>query len=175
MKKRIFILCFLISAFFTGCFLFDDSETLPDKTETGKNSFGCFVNGRLVQIRHTQLSRAETQGDFFFLRFSNTVGNQLYADPIKNFSFKITKDILENVSYDLTNIDLYNVKYTDFIDATPNCVYNTTDVTTGTITFSKIDRAKYIISGTFEFEASTQNCLDIKVTDGRFDMKYFPY
>ncbi|KOY52486.1 hypothetical protein I602_2046 [Polaribacter dokdonensis DSW-5] len=155
--------------------MFDDTETLPEKTETGKNSFGCFVNGRLVQIRHTQLSRAETQGNFFFLRFSNTVDNQLYADPIKNFSFKITKDILENVSYDLTNIDLYNVQYTDFIDAKPNCIYNSSDITKGTITFSKIDRTKYIISGTFEFEGSTQNCVDIKVTDGRFDMKYFPY
>lgn len=155
--------------------LFDDSETLPDKKETGKKSFGCFVSGRLVQIRHTQLSKAETHGEFFFLRFLNTVGNQLYADPIKNFSFKITKDILENVSYNLTNIDLFNMKYTDFIDATPNCQYKTIDVTKGTITFSKIDRVKYNISGTFEFEASTQNCIDIKVTDDRFDMKYFPY
>ena len=99
----------------------------------------------------------------------------MYADPIKNFSFKITKDILENVSYNLTNIDLFNMKYTDFIDATPNCQYKTIDVTKGTFTFSKIDRVKYNISGTFEFEASTQNCIDIKVTDDRFDMKYFPY
>ena len=174
--RKVKIVCFLILLpLLSSCFLFDDAETLPDKTETGRNSFGCYVNGELVQIRHTQLSRAETQGDFFFIRFSNTVDNQLYADPLKNFSFRITKKIEEDVAYDLTDIDFYNVTYTDFIDAQPNCTYQKTDVIKGNITFSKIDRINYIISGTFEFEASTQNCVAINVTEGRFDMKYYPY
>jgi hypothetical protein len=48
---------------------------------------------------------------------------------------------------------------------------NWTTHTMGTF-FSKIDRTNYILSGTFEFSAVTENCDTVKITDGRFDVHY---
>ena len=75
-----------------------------------------------------------------------------------------------NQQYDLTGQARF------FVDPNPQvgCQYNFVNTYEGSITFSKIDRVNYTISGTFEFSTVTDNCVDMKITNGRFDMRYIP-
>ncbi|WP_418602422.1 hypothetical protein [Hwangdonia sp.] len=75
-----------------------------------------------------------------------------------------------NEEYDLTG------KARFFVDPNPQlgCHYDFQDSYQGNLIFSKIDRVNYFISGTFSFSTITNNCEDIKITEGRFDMKYIP-
>lgn len=40
---------------------------------------------------------------------------------------------------------------------------------------TNLDRTDYIVPGTFEFKTATQDCDIIQVSDGRFDLHYYPY
>ena len=43
----------------------------------------------------------------------------------------------------------------------------------GSISFSKIDESNKILSGTFWFNIKTDYCDTLKITDGRFDIRYY--
>lgn len=43
----------------------------------------------------------------------------------------------------------------------------------GKLFLTKIDTFQKIISGTFQFSIKTDFCDTLKITDGRFDIKYF--
>ena len=61
-----------------------------------------------------------------------------------------------------------------FMTLTPSCDYSR-DPTTyrrGTLSISKFDLSSQIVSGIFEFTLAKPNCDTIKVTDGRFDVKF---
>jgi hypothetical protein len=79
------------------------------------------------------------------------------------------------IEYDLTNAGIYKLQYIEYLNDMPNCIYEPENITSGTLTFSNIDRINHIVSGTFEFETVTQDCDTIRVTDGRFDLRYYPY
>ncbi len=178
MKKIFGGLLIIILAF--GCSIFDDDpkseiEKLPEITQTGEWSFGCLVNGQAVRLRNSLLMRAETQQDVFIIRFSNTVNNRLWAENLKRFEFRMTGPLEIDIEYDLTDTNSYKIQYVDYINDTPNCIYEPEQIMSRTLIFSNIDRTDYIVSGTFEFETATQNCDTIRITDGRFDLHYYPY
>ena len=61
------------------------------------------------------------------------------------------------------------------------CAFETTNASGGILNIHYFDADKYIISGTFEFTAvlneqdSGHGCRNtVRVTDGRFDIKYIP-
>lgn len=54
------------------------------------------------------------------------------------------------------------------------CFYEYENTYEGYVKFSKIDTNNYIISGTFEFSTVTEDCDTIRITNGRFDMRYIP-
>jgi hypothetical protein len=62
------------------------------------------------------------------------------------------------------------------VDTNPQlgCQYEFEDTYQGAIIFTKIDTVNFIISGTFEFSTVTENCENINITNGRFDLKYIP-
>jgi len=73
--------------------------------------------------------------------------------------FNITKDIK------LSSIDM--------IAKSIDCEYSTSTNYEGKLIVSHFDQTKWIISGTFEFEAYSNDCqATVKVTDGRFDLNY---
>jgi hypothetical protein len=177
MIKKIGIL--LILLVLNSCSIFDEPETeiekLPPITQTGRWSFGCLVNGKAVRITNSSLMRAETQQDVFIIRFTNTIDNKLWAENLKQFEFRMTDPLEIGIEYDLTNAGIYKLQYIEYLNDMPNCIYEPENITSGSLTFSNIDRTNHIVSGTFEFETVTQDCDTIRVTDGRFDLHYYPY
>ncbi|PQJ74296.1 hypothetical protein BTO13_02970 [Polaribacter gangjinensis] len=164
-----------------NCSLFDfeprtEIGKLPPITNTGRFNFGFLLNGNAVRVTNSQLMRAETRQDFFLLSFSKTIDGRLYSEESKRLEFILPKNDLEvGVNYDLSNSNIHKVIYTEFENYTIKCKYESKDIIKGNLILSNIDRKNYIISGTFEFEALNANCESIIVTNGRFDMYYFPY
>jgi hypothetical protein len=174
-KNRILLILLVLNS----CSIFDEPETgvekLPPITQTGRWSFGCLENGKAVRITNSSLMRAETQQDVFIIRFTKTVDNKLWAENLKQFEFRMTDPLEIGIEYDLTNAGIYKLQYIEYLNDMPNCIYEPENITSGTLTFSNIDRINHIVSGTFEFETVTQDCDTIRVTDGRFDLRYYPY
>lgn len=65
-------------------------------------------------------------------------------------------------------------KYTKQIEEGITCFYEYGHTYEGFVKFSKIDTNNYIISGTFEFSTVNEQCDTVRITNGRFDMRYTP-
>jgi len=172
MKKQFYtktlLFLFLISIILVNqsCELFDDDDTkeqLPEATQSGKNTFGFLLNGEIVNIRNTSNQTAIYQGGF--IQFG---AGGVYIVAIDPFS--------TDMPYEFGDIGAgtSRARYTAKVSENSFCAYEYSDTFQGSVTFTKIDKVNYIISGIFEFSTKKDGCEDIKITNGRFDLKYIP-
>ncbi|WP_286743740.1 hypothetical protein [Roseivirga sp. UBA1976] len=177
MKKK--LLFILILAFgLTSCDLLkvgdaDKEPQLPPITNTGQNTFGAKVNGKIMVVNDIVKLTAIHQ----FPDALNIGGG--YIDPKKNIDQRIQMSINgEEVKVGTYEISSQNTDTREFayIDDASNCIYlksfNSSTKYEGTLEIVYLDRANTIISGIFSFRISVDGCQDINVTDGRFDLKY---
>ncbi len=129
-------------------------EVLPAETQTGKQTFGCLVNG-VIWLPKSQSLRpgltASIQFDILSIRAFK--GKEAISLTLRNFK---TAD-----NYSLANDD--NGYGNGEID------YKCEE---GLITITKYDKQLNIISGTFNFNAKDKAGNIINVKDGRFDLNY---
>lgn len=164
-KTSLYFLLFAI-LFLSSCDLFNDDDTpdqLPEATQTGANTFGFKVNGETINITNTSGQTAIYQGGG--IQFGAGGVYIVALDPFKTDVSYDFKDIGEGTS---------RAKYTKKISENTFCLYEYGNTYKGYVTFTKIDKVNYIISGIFEFSTKTDDCQDIKITEGRFDMRYIP-
>lgn len=140
----------------------DPINQLPQPTQTGENTFGYLVNGEAIDVSNTRKITAIYQQNQLQL------GGGLTNNNIDIDMF-VGGPLEENISYSLVRLS----KYTDF-NIIDNCRYDIEDAYQGSIIFSNVDNQNFILSGTFEFSTVTDGCKDIKITEGRFDVKYTP-
>jgi hypothetical protein len=162
LNKISVLLAFTITLLFYNCDVLNDNNDtpqLPEATQSGKNTFGFKVNGEIVNVTNTSKQTAIFQQGQ--LQFGTGGIYILLGDPLEVYT-----------NYNIS--DSVIARY--FVNENPNlgCHYNFDDTYQGFIRFSKIDRINYIISGTFEFSTNNDDCEDIKITEGVFDMKYIP-
>ncbi|MFY9242301.1 MAG: hypothetical protein WAO74_04665 [Polaribacter sp.] len=166
-KNKIYHVLFIsIALLFQNCELFgedNDTPQLPEATQSGKGTFGYIVNGEVVNITNTSAQVAIYQGGF--IQFGSAGVYIVALDPFTTGVSYEFKDIGEGVS---------RAKYTTKVSENKFCLYEYKDTYEGFVKFTKIDRVNYIISGTFEFSTKTDDCEDIKITQGVFDLKYIP-
>jgi hypothetical protein len=159
-NKIYYILIISFTLLFQNCELFgDDNDTpqLPEATQTGKGTFACLINGEPYVITNTNQQVAiYQQGQ---LQFGGGGITMIFGNPLEI-----------NTNYILIGKSRY------FVDPNPQlgCHYDFDNSYAGSVTFTKIDRTNYIISGTFEFSTQKGGCEDIKITQGLFDLKYIP-
>ncbi|WP_339882476.1 hypothetical protein [Polaribacter vadi] len=160
-KLPFYILIFFTAIFLQSCELFgddnDDAPKLPEATQTGENTFAFKVNGKVINVTNTSKQTAIYQNEFI----------QFGAGGV----YIIIENPLEiNKNYLLKGKSSY------YVDPNPElgCHYEFEDSYEGHVVFTKIDRTNYIVSGTFEFSTKTDNCDDIRITQGVFDMRYIP-
>ena len=147
----------LFAIIFFNCENNDPEEQLPPITQTGENTFGCLINGEPFVVRNTSKQVAiYQQGQ---LQFGANGISIILGNPLEI-----------NTKYSLIGQASY------YINPNPQlgCHYEFEDSYNGNVTFTKIDRTNYIISGTFEFSTKTNDCEDVQITQGRFDLKYIP-
>lgn len=143
---------------------------LPPETQEGKNTFGFLLNGEVWRPE----GRAGLTNNFQpYLR--------PYGGEFSVGAYKKKGDIDQSIGVairNLTNIGIYTLDgYNGIIgfgDISKSCEYNWggIDKQQGIITITKYDREKFIVSGRFEAVLVTKNCDTIKITQGRFDVKF---
>jgi hypothetical protein len=150
--------------------------TLPPVTQTGENTFGCFVNGELW-LPKGNIQTPALNGDYYqqYIQINaNRVGQNPFSAIHLDFG-TVTSDtsfIIHNY-LDTTSLQYfyYNSSYLsqsgpiqDFYAILPN---------SGQLTLIKLDTVNRIMAGTFFFTAvDTVNNDTVMIEDGRFDIHY---
>lgn len=142
-------------------------EKLPPATNTGKQKFGCLINGKAFVPNSTSDVYAVFQQGI--LQISGETDNPL-PDQWITMILVENKATIETGTYNLTTPPYEEAKCW-FSEA---CFYNSDNIIDGSLTITHFDRINYIISGTFDFSAVAPGCDTLKVSDGRFDIKYVP-
>jgi Family of unknown function (DUF6252) len=168
MKKLFYI---LLSALLVGTSCIDPSpepNKLPRATQSGKNTFGCLVNGK-VWVTSTSTDAMAFYQDGVLQISADLDGN----GRDRGITMVVMGGLTQESSYDLAN----NPKTEAIIgwrNSSANCTYDRDKTLSGQLTITKLDQVKYIIAGVFEFTTFVSGCDTIKVTDGRFDLLYAP-
>lgn len=170
MKK---LLLLLLTTFSLSCCNNDNDkpqnpvDQLPPATQTGANTFGCLINGEPFVVSNTSNQSAIYQGNL--LQISATFEN---SNSDQSIAFNLLNPLNINETYTFNN-NAYKAGYS-YISNNITCIYDFDKTYQGVINFTKIDTINFIVSGTFEFSTITENCQDIKITNGRFDLQYIP-
>lgn len=168
--KNILLLLTIIATF-SSCSNDDDQpinpiDQLPPETQTGANTFGFLVNGEPINVTNTSQQTAIYQGGV--LQIGGGIDN---SNMDIRVIIRISEAITQGTSYILTNTP---INQSLFINNGNGCYYDYPNTVEGTLTISNFDETNFIISGTFEFSTVTDDCENINITNGRFDLQYIP-
>lgn len=142
-------------------------EKLPAATQEGKGTFGCLMNGKAWVVK--SFTNAPT---FYQEGVLQIVAHVTTPKIDQVMSIILYEDNLTVAQYILNE---YPEKVGLVEDLAANCEYLTSTVYQGSLTITNFDQTNFIISGTFEFEAYSDDCSkSVKVTHGRFDLHYAP-
>lgn len=173
------MLCFLL---FTNIKCKKDNvkpiDKLPAATQIGANTFGCLVDGKAflpsvgLGITSTLSSIYDYSTGYLYI-YANKTDNKDFMATVKLQSIGIF--LQENKTYPLTEYNVntkasgdYELYY--YNQGPPAISYRTDNQSSGSITITKLDLVKRIISGTFAFDAKNGSGEIIHITDGRFDV-----
>ncbi|MBY0477021.1 MAG: hypothetical protein K2Q24_05205 [Chitinophagaceae bacterium] len=148
-------------------------ETLPPLTQTGAFTFGCLVNGKVWVPKGLLFSNKLTITYDPGWRGGSLVITARRKDNLIDQSIAISSDNLQSTG--IYSLIIKDTSLAYFDDVITGCVYYSyRDLTTplnGSLTITKFDLNKNIISGTFFFKLAKPGCDTITVSDGRFDLK----
>lgn len=141
-------------------------EKLPPMTQSGKNTFGCLVNGKAWITKTSIDAVAFYQSGLF------QIGAQIEEpDREQVIGLTISNGVVANFSYDLSNDPVHEATFSWILE-NGICFYEGENTLSGSLTLFELDESKRIASGIFEFVTVNDECDTIKVTDGRFDVTY---
>lgn len=161
-------------------------DQLPPETQTGANTFGCLVDGQPFKPGGLQLSGGSLNSIYQFVYNDDPVngfiwgisGGKRYSNgEIKDIGFRIDSlQIIEGETYSLEN-PIRGGGYGQYsfygsIGSGTNSTYQTSGVVKGSVIFKKFDLINQIASGIFWFNAVNDKGDTIKITDGRFDVRF---
>jgi len=155
-------------------------DQLPAATQTGANTFGCLVDGEAVIPTNNVIYRSNFDYGYdpdygLSIEASNEASNH---ETLRTVSIKLLiKNLKEGQTYSLDSLKVSGkggASYTLLSDyGRTTTYYETSSQATGSLTITKFDLSKKIISGTFLFKATnTVNNTIANVTDGRFDLTF---
>ncbi len=157
-----------------------DVTELPPATQTGANTFGAIVDGKLWAPQDfgvinigTKLEARRINDDILInaRNFSSSPTETEFEIFIKGGIATGTYLFNTNVSYPSNNASYgYYVKR----KVSPLNEWITSSMQTGSVTLTRVDLVNHIVSGTFQFNAISlyNDPNPLVVTDGRFDIKW---
>ena len=129
-------------------------EKLPPATQSGKRTFGCLVDGKAWVIE--QITHVQAYYQTGTLGVSAGVVNTSFNS---NLSFYLVDLGLSERIYQLG--EEINGLYGRYFDHRSVCGYLTDVEYIGTVSITHLDKVNFIVSGTFEFEAYSEDCTKI--------------
>lgn len=148
----------------------DNPYGLPNATQTGADVFACRVNGQnWVSSKSIYSMNAGYRNDTLFA--FGTIGDNNYFEKL---GFEINGNSQPNMTYQV------GPRTCSFrLSTNKSClgylgsnVLNLQGVN-GLVRLTQNDTNKKIISGAFECIIPIPNCDTLRITDGRFDLRYF--
>jgi hypothetical protein len=186
MKKSIPFLFASILFFAASCKKDDplNTDKLPPATTSGKNTFGCKVNGE-VWIAH--IEGGGIFDDPIYAKHYLAVNHPILGDcdqllVVGKRKYDEQADISQQVSVELRcpklgeNQLLFNKgAFLDFRICNQGYRYALDTLSPCTVFITRLDSINFIASGTFEFTAINDDCKDtLRITEGRFDVNTRP-
>ncbi len=156
-----------------------DEEQLPPITQTGANTFGCLINGKIYIPKGFEQNKPNfnmivdpgfNNGSLGIITFSkngsSTARLSFGSDSIKSTGI-----------YPIYLNSRSSFNYSQDVDGNQQCltIGKYTPSANGWIKIAIYDLVNRIISGEFEFQFTNPDCNigePIKVTQGRFDKKF---
>jgi hypothetical protein len=143
----------------------DDLTQLPPETQEGKSTMGFLLNGQVWR----------NQG----YNGGKNLTASYYQRALFISAFKTTNTLSQGMGMHIyrgfKGVGVYNLT-TDSTDVTfsgsTNCSYDNLDYTKGTLEITRFDTVNYIVSGRFSFTLAKLGCDTVRITDGRFDIKF---
>lgn len=177
--KILHLILILTLALNTSCNKEDDEpqnpvDQLPPATQTGKQTFGCLINGKVFLPDNFGSGRPNAFYQFvdgaytLGIHASNKRGEELLSVGLGALDIQLIKESQYMLNSEISGnfYGIYLLGGGLSLDTT------TTNNNPGTLTITNFDTEKFIISGTFEFTVFDNEGNEIKITDGRFDMLY---
>ena len=194
--KAIKITMFLVLTVLISCNKSDNSNsftpTLPPISQTGENTFGCYIDGFLITPRDgDNILFAGGARGMKFISFGDTpnfVYNEIKIIDAKSQIPGLIYLHIENLHQN--GIGTFNVKESNCNEVTANSTINILSAiwneeleifswycsieNSGTLTISRYDYENKIVSGIFSFSAVNKDDPNdiIEITDGRFDINW---
>nr|WP_315148777.1 DUF6252 family protein [uncultured Flavobacterium sp.] len=180
MKNLILILftTFVLSSCDKDGQFFAGKDQLPPETQTGANTVGCLVNGKVFLPKKEGINPEVNcfyqlvKGEYFFtMAFSDLRGIDGKTVSVQTSRINLAVGQV----YILNKNPLDNADYTGgggtFRQNYANKFYTNT-IKTGELKIIKLDPANSIISGTFWFDAENTTGEKVEIRQGRFDWRY---
>lgn len=157
---------------------------LPEATQTGANTAGCLVNGKIILPRGQKpqsgpILAAQYQyldGGYHFGLSINDISGALKGINIASDNITFEEGKKYTLSQKMNNnlINAYGSYTFSELNSPYLIYYYTTQLQTGELKITHLDTTKFIISGTFWFDAVNENGEKVEVREGRFDVHYAP-
>jgi hypothetical protein len=151
------------------------APSLPPITQTGENTFGCYVNGELW------LPKGNFQNPPLVCSYYNNFV-QINADRVGQNPFtsihldfgKVFSDTTFTIHNYLDSAEYqYFLFYTSYYPSGPITSYFPLSLNSGELNLLKLDTVNRIMSGTFFFTAiDTATGDSVNIQDGRFDLRF---
>lgn len=168
----------LLSLLLTQCsWLLPKQEAqpeLPPPTREGKNTFGCYINGKPWIPK----GRAGTVSNLNMTYDPDYAGGSFEVK-----AFRKEEDGREDMGIILDSLRQTGSYFLDkpgrrqavFLGTDSDCWHLRGDsyYRSGSVTITRFDMQAKVIAGTFEFVLAKPGCDTITVTDGRFDMRIY--
>ncbi|MDX9845883.1 MAG: hypothetical protein RBT74_02780 [Tenuifilaceae bacterium] len=161
------LLALLLALCLTGCEKnnpFAPGTELPPETTTGANTFGCLVNGKVWRnggyfnpaesLNMPEMSEARLQ----------IAAIRKVSDTLSGIGIYIFNSHIRTGLYLCDSLNI-NIKFSNGAI----CWYEYAQQ--GSIEITRYDIEEGIVSGRFNAILKMDNCEDIEITEGRFDLK----
>ena len=153
-----------------------DKETLPAATQTGKDTFGCLIDGKVFIPRKSGISDfsiLNANYDYIDGEYRFSLHAPRSKNGVRSSVYLKTKGLVlkEGEVYKLTSTDLPKSANAVFAIFTPDFHekrYQTSSSLGGEMLITKFEN--HIVSGTFWFDAISEDGAKIEVREGRFDI-----
>ncbi|RYE25021.1 MAG: hypothetical protein EOP45_05220 [Sphingobacteriaceae bacterium] len=170
MKSRIKILLmlpFLFILLAISC----KKDGLPKATQSGENTMAANVDGKPWQMKACVSCTGGGTGLIVTYEDRNFFA---VTGEDHNFGLQIAIAIKSLKNVGIYNLSSRNLDFARLYKNNSAGYYYTTTKNVGQVTITKLDLTNQIISGTFDLTAEDESnpANTIKVTDGRFDVKF---
>ena len=137
---------------------------LPAETQTGANTFGCKINGNIYRARgsgncYNYLVQYYKSDSTLLIKTNDGCATGLNIYVYKVFE---VKDYI--IFMPVSNAFLYANS-----NSSCNWYDRTNSIQSGTVTITRFDLPNKIVSGRFNGILKQSGCLDVNITEGRFD------